>query len=159
MVDVPHVGEWKYSFRYSRRATSIHCLFLMKPIVSTVTTEECETPQPSELGMCTTPSFLMYYYHSVDYKVTTFSHFLSIYFLSNVFYLSFLDTIVFYASFFRISFLYLGARVETGSCRSHSLTLSMPLSPPHKRACREDKRWSLSTICFTMFLGITSYWR
>ena len=71
----------------------------------------------------------------------------------------FLDTIVLYASFFRISFLYLGARVETGSCRSHSLTLSMPLSPPHKRACREDKRWSLSTICFTMFLGITSYWR
>ena len=37
----------------------------------------------------------------------------------------------FYA-FFRIIFLYLGARVETGSCRAHSLTLSMPLSPPHK---------------------------
>ena len=44
----------------------------------------------------------------------------------------FLDTVVFYASFFRIIFLYLGARVETGSCRAHSLTLSMPLSPPHK---------------------------
>ena len=70
----------------------------MKAIVSTVTTEECETRQPSELGMCTTPSFLMYY-HSVDYKVgykvTPFSHFLSIYFLTKVFYLSFLDTIVF----------------------------------------------------------------
>ena len=108
----------------------------MKAIVSTVTTEECETRQPSELGMCTTPSFLMQYYHTVDYtvgyKVTTFSHFLSIYFLSNVFYLLFLDTIVFYNSFFRISFLYLGARVETGSCRAHSLTLSMPISPPHK---------------------------
>ena len=46
----------------------------------------------------------------------------------------FLDTIVFYTSFFRISFLYLGARVETGSCRAHYLTLSMSLSPPHKRA-------------------------
>ena len=33
--------------------------------------------------------------YKVGYKVTTFSHFLSIYFLSNVFYLSFLDTIVF----------------------------------------------------------------
>ena len=33
--------------------------FFMKAIVSTVTTEECETRQPSELGMCTTPSFLM----------------------------------------------------------------------------------------------------
>ena len=55
----------------------------MKAIVSTVTTEECETRQPSEIGMGTTPSFLMY--HSVDYKVTTFSHFLSIYFLSDVF--------------------------------------------------------------------------
>ena len=44
----------------------------------------------------------------------------------------FLDTIVFLFLFFRISFLYLGARVETGSCRAHSLTLSMPLSPPHK---------------------------
>jgi hypothetical protein len=43
----------------------------------------------------------------------------------------FLDTIVFYA-FFRIIFLYLGAHVETGSCRAHSLTLSIPLSPPHK---------------------------
>ena len=97
MVDVPHVGERKYSFRYRGRATSIHCLFFMKAIVSTITTE-CETRQPSELGMCTTPSFLMY--HSVDYKVgykvTTFSHFLSIYFLSNVFYLLFLDTIVLY---------------------------------------------------------------
>ena len=74
----------------------------MKAIVSTVTTEECETRKPSELGMCTTPSFLMY--HSVDYKdgykVTTFSHFLSIYFLSNVFYLLFLDTIVFLYLFF-----------------------------------------------------------
>ena len=40
-------------------AKSIHCLFFMKAIVSTVTTEECETRQPSELGMCTTPSFLM----------------------------------------------------------------------------------------------------
>ena len=91
MVDVPHVGEWKYSFQYRGRATSIHCLFLMNAIVSTITTEECETRQPSELGMCTTPSFLMY--HSIDYKVgykvTTFSHFLFIYFLSNVFYLSF----------------------------------------------------------------------
>ena len=33
--------------------------FFMKPIVSIVTTEECETRQSSELGMCTTPSFLM----------------------------------------------------------------------------------------------------
>ena len=71
---------------------SIHCLFFMKAIVSTVTTEECETRQPSELGMGTTPSFLMYHSvaYKVGYKVTTFSHFLSIYFLSNVFYLSFL---------------------------------------------------------------------
>ena len=86
----------------------------MKAIVSTVTTEECETRQPSELGMCTTPSFLMY--HSVDYKVgykvTTFSHFLSIYFLSNVFYLLFLDTIIFYTSFFRISFF-----IPRSTCR------------------------------------------
>ena len=44
----------------------------------------------------------------------------------------FLDTIVLYASFLELVFLYLGARVETGSCRAHSLTLSMPLSPPHK---------------------------
>ena len=44
-LDVPHVGEWKYSFRYRGRAMSIHCLFLMKAIVSTVTTEECETRQ------------------------------------------------------------------------------------------------------------------
>ena len=70
----------------------------MKAIVSTVTIEECETRQPNELGMCTTPSFFMY--HSVDYKVgykvKTFSHFLSIRFLSNVFYLLFLETIVFY---------------------------------------------------------------
>ena len=76
----------KYSFRYRGRATSIHCLFFMKAIVSTVM-KECETRQPSELGIGTTPSFLMY--HSVDYKVgykvTTFSHFLSIYFLSDVF--------------------------------------------------------------------------
>ena len=94
MVNVPHVGEWKYSFRYRGRATSIHCLFLLKAIVSTITTEECETRQPSELGMFTTPSFLMY--HSVDYKVgykvTTFSLFLSIYFLSNVFHLYFFKT-------------------------------------------------------------------
>ena len=79
----------------------------MKAIVSTVMTEERETRQPSELGMCTTPSFLMLYYHSVDYKVgykvTSFSHFLSIYFLSNVFYLSFLRHNCFYA-FFRIIF-------------------------------------------------------
>ena len=59
MVDVPHVGEWNYSFRYQGRATSTHCSFFMKAIVSTVTIEECETRQPSELGMCTTPSFLM----------------------------------------------------------------------------------------------------
>src|SRR4051812_38780004 len=101
----------------------------MKAIVSTVTTEECETRQPSELGMCTTPSFRMY--HSVDYKVgykvTNFSHFLSIYFLSNIFYLLFLVTRLFFIPLFSIiSFLYLGAHVETGSCRAHSLTLSMP---------------------------------
>ena len=47
----------------------------------------------------------------------------------------------FYASFFRISFLYLGARVEMGSCRAHSLTLSMPLSPPHKQACSPVFYW------------------
>ena len=92
----------------------------MKAIVSTVTTEECETRQPSELGMCTTPSFLMYYYHSVDYKVTTFSHSLSIYFLSNVFYLSFLDTIVFYASFFRISFF-----IPRSTCRDGLLQIPL----------------------------------
>ena len=34
--------------------------------------------------------------------------------------------------FLELVFLYLGPRVETSSCRSHSLTLSMPLSPPHK---------------------------
>lgn len=38
----------------------------MKATVSVVTTEECDTRQPIELGMGTTPSFLMY--HSVDYK-------------------------------------------------------------------------------------------
>ena len=42
MVDVPHVGEWKYSFRYRGRATSIHCLFLMKAIVSTITPWLCQ---------------------------------------------------------------------------------------------------------------------
>ena len=77
---------------------SIHCFFLMKAIVSTVKTGECETRQPSELGMCSTPSFLMY--HSVDYKVTNFSHFLSIYFLSKKFTFLFLDTIVFLCLFF-----------------------------------------------------------
>ena len=80
----------------------------MKAIVSTVTTEECETRQPSELGMCTTPSFLMQYYHTVDYtvgyKVTTFSHFLSIYFLSNVFYLSFFKTQLFFMPFLELFF-------------------------------------------------------
>ena len=69
---------------------------------------------------------------SCNAQVTAFSHFLSIYFLSNVFYLSFFKTQLFFMPFFRIIFLYLGARVETGSCRAHSLTLSMPLSPPHK---------------------------
>ena len=68
---------------------------------------------------------------SCNAQVVAFSHFLSIYLLANVFYLSFLRHNCFYA-FFRIIFLYLGARVETGSCRAHSLTLSMPLSPPHK---------------------------
>ena len=29
MVDVPHVGEWKYDFRYRGQATSIHCLFFI----------------------------------------------------------------------------------------------------------------------------------
>ena len=38
--------------------------------------------------------------------------------------------------FLELVFLYLGARVETGSCRAHSLTLSMALSPPHKWAYR-----------------------
>ena len=74
----------------------------MKAIVSTATTEKCETRQPSELGMCTTPSFLMY--HSVDYKVgykvTTFSHFLSIYFLSNVIYRSYFQTQLFFMPIF-----------------------------------------------------------
>ena len=39
----------------------------------------------------------------------------------------------FLCNFLELFCLYLGARVETGSCRAHSLTLSMPLSPPHKR--------------------------
>ena len=70
---------------------------------------------------------------SCNAQVTAFSHFLSVYFLSNVFYLSFFRHNCFLCLFLELLFLYLGARVETGSCRAHSLTLSMPLSPPHKR--------------------------
>ena len=81
----PQAG--KSGYPGSQNADSIHCLFFMKAIFSTVTTEECETRQPSELGMGTTPSFLMYHSvaYKVGYKVTTFSHFLSIYFLSDFF--------------------------------------------------------------------------
>ena len=58
----------------------------------------------------------------------------------------FLDTIVFYASFLELLFLYLGERVDTGSCRAHSLTLSMPLSLLH-----------ISGLIGQYFTGTTCY--
>ena len=129
MVDVPHVGEQKYSFRYrgarkprgivslligSKKTVSLliynYFLFLMKPIVSTAMTEECETRHPVNLACaplppssCNTTIVLTI---RLAIKVTTFSHFLSIYFLSNVFYLSFFRHNCFLCLFFRISFFY-----------------------------------------------------
>ena len=70
----------KYFFRYRGRATSIHCLFLMKAIVSTVTTEECETRQPSELGTCTIPLFLMYNFFSLSLYLFPLKCFLPFFF-------------------------------------------------------------------------------
>ena len=60
-------------------ATSIHCLFFMKAIVSTVTRRSVKHGSPVNLACAPLPP------SSCNAQVTDFSHFLSNYFLSNVF--------------------------------------------------------------------------